>query len=125
MPWYGSKTELVHSAISLASLQKENTRYSGSALSLQHPDDDGFYDKQRGIRLRFRRLFTSMPLSDVAFVPLCCYVRDWAHRGHGLGSRIAGQAGLRQGAELIGDDHCQAINLQNPRCPLIASNFKP
>jgi hypothetical protein len=50
-------------------------------LTLQHPDDDGFYDEQRGIRLRFRRLFTSMPLSDVAFVPLCCYVRDWAHRG--------------------------------------------
>jgi hypothetical protein len=83
MPWYGSKTELVHSAISLASLQKENTRYFGSALSLQHPDDDGFYDEQRGIRLRlrFRQLFTSMPLSDVASVPLCCHVRDWAYGG--------------------------------------------
>ena len=31
----------------------------------------------------------------------------------------------RQGVGLIEDDHCQTISLQNPRCPPIASNFKP
>ena len=91
---------MVHSAISLASLKK---KILGKFISL-NPLTSRFCGEQSGIRLRFRQLFTGM-LSDVAFVPICCY-------GERLGPPEEPRAWYSYcwaGRRIIGGNHRQTV----------------